>query len=148
MGSVSPGAAARGGTGTFRPSPRGCGHHRLSTAEDWKYAVGVAVNLDDRDAHERLSRICWLRLGSTVEGNAALQVVVGPYLQPVDERTLTMVRVLGGRVDDESVAGDLYGNHVNAMVMYHVSGASLFPEAKLNQINEARNAPCKTHATL
>ena len=59
--------------------------NRLSDVEDWLIAAVVAAGTGDHASFQRLSRICWLRFGSTVEGNAALFVVTGLYQQPMDD---------------------------------------------------------------
>lgn len=100
--------------------------NRLSSVTDWKLAIGVAARTGDHASFERLSRICWLRFGSTVEGDAALQAVIGLYLQPMDERTLAMARVLMDRADDGSIGSNLFRNPVNAVLAYR---EHRYPEA-------------------
>ncbi len=111
--------------------------NRLSTVEDWMTAAILAVSIGDHASFERLSRICWLRFGSTVEGDAARMVVVGLYQQPMDDRTLAMARALMDRADDGSLTGNVYMNGSNAILAYR---EHRYPEA-LGLLDRFLNMP-------
>ncbi len=98
----------------------------LSDVQDWLGAAWIAAATGDRASFERLIRICWLRFGSTVEGQAALMVVAGLYQQPMDDRTLAMARALLDRADDGSIISNLHINGVNAALAYR---EHRYPEA-------------------
>ena len=100
--------------------------NRLSTVQDWYIAAIVAASAGDHASFERLSRICWLRFGSTVEGGAAHYVLMGLYQQPMDERALAMARGLLDRADDGSIDSNLHINGVNAALAYR---EHRYPEA-------------------
>ena len=92
--------------------------NRLSTVQDWYFAAIVAASAGDHASFERLSRVCWLRFGSTVEGDAAISAVVGLYQQPMDERTLAMARSLLDRADDGSLGSISSLGGANAALAY------------------------------
>jgi serine/threonine protein kinase len=101
--------------------------NRFSSVGEWGIAAGVATGLGDHASFERLSRICWLRFGSTVEGQSALVVVIGLCAQPMDERTLALVRGLLDRVDDGSFVSNLDINLANGILAYR---EHRYPEAQ------------------
>ena len=90
----------------------------LSDFTGWVGAAWIAAATGDRDSFERLIQICWLRFGSTVEGQAALGVVAGLYQLPMDARTLPMARALLDRADDGSILSNLHISGVNAALAY------------------------------
>ena len=98
----------------------------LSDVLDWLGAAWIAAATDDRASFERLVRICWLRFGSTVEGQASFMVVAGLYQQPMDDRTLAMARALLDRAADGSILSNLHLNGVNAALAYR---EHRYPEA-------------------
>ena len=100
--------------------------NRLSDVMDWMNAAIVANATGDHDSFQRLRRICSLRFTSTVEGNAALLVVVGLYQQPMDDDTLAMARALMDRADDGSIFIKLQINSVSAVLAYR---EHRYPEA-------------------
>jgi serine/threonine protein kinase len=99
---------------------------RFSTVQDWTIAAGVAAGTGDHASFERLSRICWLRFGSTVEGQLAVLVVIGLCQQPMDERTLALARGLMDRVDDGSFLNNPRINLPKAILAYR---EHRYPEA-------------------
>ncbi len=92
--------------------------NRLSTVKDWYTAAIIAASIGDHASFERLNQICWLRFGSTVEGDAASIALAGLYQQPMDERTLSMARGLLDRVDDGSFGVNLNIDSMNAGQTY------------------------------
>ncbi len=102
--------------------------NRLSTVTDWYKAAIIAASVGDNASFERLSRICWLRFGSTVEGDAAISAVVGLYQQPMDEKTLAMARALLDRADDGSMGSINSLDGANAGLSYR---EHRYPEALL-----------------
>jgi hypothetical protein len=92
--------------------------NRLSDVMDWMNAAIVANATGDHDSFQRLRRICALRFTSTVEGAAALMVVVGLYQHPMDDDTLAMARALMDRADDGSIFIKLQINAVSAVLAY------------------------------
>ena len=100
--------------------------NRLSSVNDWMTAAVFAASTGDRDSFQRLSRICWLRFGSTVEGEAALSAVTGLNQQPMDDNALTMARAVLNRADDGSIGSNLRLNLINAFLTYR---EHRYPEA-------------------
>lgn len=100
--------------------------NRLSTVMDWFRAAMIAASVGDHASFERLSRICWLRFGSTVEGTKAMNTVAGLYQQPMDERTLALARALLDRADDGSIGSKLTMDGANAALAYR---EHRYPEA-------------------
>ena len=98
----------------------------LSDVQDLLVAAWIAASVGDHASFERLSRTCWLRFGSTVEGAAALLIVTGLYQQPMDDRTLAMARALLDRADDGSIISSLHISGVNAALAYR---EHRYPEA-------------------
>lgn len=92
--------------------------NRLSTVQDWYTAAIVAASVGDHASFERLSRVCWLRFGSTIEGGAAIAAVIGLYQEPMDERTLAMARALLDRSDDGSINSIFSIDGANAALAY------------------------------
>lgn len=98
----------------------------LSDVQNWASAAVVAAATGDHASFERLSRTCWLRFGSTVEGNAAHYVLMGLYQQPMDERTLALARGLMDRADDGAIFSNLQINSVRAVLAFR---EQRYPEA-------------------
>ena len=92
--------------------------NRLSTVHDWYLAAIVAASVGDDASFERLIQICWLRFGSTIEGDAAISAVIGLYQHPMDARTLTMARALLDRADDGSIGSNINIAAANAALNY------------------------------
>jgi len=92
--------------------------NRLSTVDYWMAAAWIAAANGDSASFDRLIQTCWLRFGSTVEGQAALMVVVGLYQRPMDHGTLAMARALLDRADDGSIISNLHLSGVNAALAY------------------------------
>jgi len=92
--------------------------NRLSTVQDWYTAAIIAASVGDHASFERLSRVCWLRFGSMIEGGAAITAVIGLYQQPMDERTLAMARALLDRSDDGSIYSITSIDGANAALAY------------------------------
>jgi hypothetical protein len=92
--------------------------NRLSNVNHWVAAAWIAAANGDRASFDRLIQTCWLRFGSTVEGQAALGVVVGLYQLPMDHGTLAMARALLDRADDGSIMSNLHLSGVNAALAY------------------------------
>ena len=88
--------------------------NQLSTVNDWYRAAIIAASVGDHASFERLNQICWLRFGSTAEGDAAYLALAGLYQQPMDERTLSMARGLLDRADDGSFGSNLNIDSINA----------------------------------
>jgi tetratricopeptide (TPR) repeat protein len=100
--------------------------NRLSKVEDWHRAANIAAATGDHAAFERLSRVCWLRFGSTVEGGAAMTVLFGLFQQPMDERALALARGLLDRGDDGSIQSKINFDYANAFLAYR---EHRYPEA-------------------
>ncbi|MBC7853468.1 MAG: hypothetical protein IAF94_08535, partial [Pirellulaceae bacterium] len=90
--------------------------NRLSNVEDWQHAANAAAATGDHASFERLSRVCWLRFGSTVEGVAAIHVLFGLLQQPMDERTLALARGLLDRADDGSIGSNMWLAYADAFL--------------------------------
>ena len=90
----------------------------LSEVRVWWAAAMVAANTGDHDSFQRLSRVCWLRFGSTVEGTAALIVLAGLYQQPMDDNALALARGLLERAADGSIQSNIGLNSVRAVLAY------------------------------
>lgn len=90
--------------------------HRLSEVRDWMEAAIVAAATHDHASFQRLSRTCWLRFGSTVEGAAALDVLAGLCQQPMDDNALAMAHGLLERADDGSITISLQIHSIRAVL--------------------------------
>ena len=90
----------------------------LSGVGDWHRAASGAAVTGDQASFERLSRICSLRFSSTVEGSAAITIVVGLFQQPMDDRTLALARGLLDRADDGSIGSKIAFAYANAFLTY------------------------------
>lgn len=98
----------------------------LSGVGDWHRAASGAAVTGDQASFERLSRICSLRFSSTVEGSAAITIVVGLFQQPMDDRTLALARGLLDRADDGSIGSKIAFAYANAFLTYR---EHRYPEA-------------------